>query len=265
MKVVSFGGGTQSMSLMVLAAEGRLEVDAFLFANVGADSENPDTLRYVEEHARPYAAAHGLEFVELRRVMRDGSTRTLLDHLVTKSPRSVGIPVRMAGGGAPGRRQCTSDFKIQLVARWLRDRGATPVRPAEVGLGISMDELERARTPEDPRFPWTRRSYPLLDLKLYRDQCAEVILHAGLPVPPKSSCWFCPLKSLGQWQEMARRQPAQFQASAELEALLNVRRRQLGKDDVYFTSRLKPLPMAVQDDGQLDLGLEGCESGYCMT
>ena len=55
LRVVSWGGGVQSTALLVLAAQGKVDYQRFVFANVGEDSENPDTLRYIAEHSRPYA------------------------------------------------------------------------------------------------------------------------------------------------------------------------------------------------------------------
>src|SRR5947209_1941983 len=49
LKVFSFGGGVQSTAALVLAARGEIDYQTFLFANVGGDSENPETLRYVRE------------------------------------------------------------------------------------------------------------------------------------------------------------------------------------------------------------------------
>ncbi|MEU8804899.1 hypothetical protein AB0C35_45775, partial [Spirillospora sp. NPDC048819] len=58
-RAFSYGGGWQSTAALVLAAQGHIDFDRFLFANVGDDSEHPATLRYIREHAAPYAAAHG--------------------------------------------------------------------------------------------------------------------------------------------------------------------------------------------------------------
>jgi hypothetical protein len=267
--VFAFGGGVQSTAALVLAATGRLDVRTFLFCNVGEDSEHPDTLRYVNQVAKPYAAANGLDLVELRKT-RFGQPETLLGRITRPGSRSIGIPVRLSGrsDGAPARRQCTTDFKIGVIARWLREHGATAERPAAVSLGISMDEMERARSADDSGFAFYRLAYPLLELRLYRDGCEAVIQRAGLPVPPKSACWFCPLRPLAGWRELRRRRPDLFARAAELEAGLNERRVALGllRDPVYLTRRLRPLPLAVADDGQMDLGLvDGCESGFCWT
>lgn len=149
-RVVSYGGGVQSTALLVLAARGEIDFRTFLFANVGDDSEHPATLTYVREVAMPYAARAGLEVQELMRHRRDGSTETLMQRLNRTDTRSIPIPVRMANG-APGRRNCTADFKIKVIGRWLREHGATAQNPASVGIGISLDEIHRAnRRHRDP-------------------------------------------------------------------------------------------------------------------
>jgi hypothetical protein len=45
-RIFSFGGGVQSVSVMVLQSLGKVQYDEFVFANVGEDSENPGTLQY---------------------------------------------------------------------------------------------------------------------------------------------------------------------------------------------------------------------------
>ena len=44
----SFGGGVQSTAALVLQAQNKLpkSYDAFLFSNVGDDSEHPETIEY---------------------------------------------------------------------------------------------------------------------------------------------------------------------------------------------------------------------------
>jgi hypothetical protein len=81
----------------------------------------------------------------------------------------------------------------------------------------------------------------------------NIIEAAGLPVAPKSSCWFCPLHTIRFWIEQRRTRPKLFEKSCQLEELLNDRRLSLGKDPVYFCSRLKPLREAIKDDKNLRL------------
>ena len=117
LRTFSFGCGRQSMAALILAARGEIDFPTFLFCNVGDDSENPATLDYFFEYAGPYAERHGIGMLELR---RGGKYRSLLDRLVNGSKRTIDIPVRMAGAGAPTRRTCTGDFKIAVVANGSR-------------------------------------------------------------------------------------------------------------------------------------------------
>jgi hypothetical protein len=132
-------------------------------------------------------------------------------------------------------------------------------------MGISLDEIHRAndRSP----VPHERVAYPLLDLMLRRTDCQRIIRDAGLPVPPKSACWFCPMKRPEDWQEQRRNTPELFEKSAQLEETLNVRRAGLGKDPAYLTRFNKPLRQAIPDGVDL-LPMaddDGCDSGWCMT
>ncbi|MEV6547693.1 phosphoadenosine phosphosulfate reductase [Streptomyces sp. NPDC051597] len=218
MKVVSYGGGVQSTALLVLAAQGEIDFRTFLFANVGDDSEYPVTLAYVRDIAIPYATRVGLDIHELNRRRRDGATETLMQRLNRPDTRSIPIPVRMANG-APGRRNCTADFKIKVVGRWLREHGATADNPAEVAIGISLDEIHRANRRRRETHEVIK--YPLLDLGLRPDDCERVIAEAGLPVLPKSSCLFCPFRTVDAWRHQRRHEPELFSQSVRLEETIN--------------------------------------------
>jgi hypothetical protein len=266
LKVFSFGAGVQSVACLALAAQGQLDYKNFAFCNVGDDSENPASLSYYRDYALPYAQAHGLSLFELRYIRRDGSPDTIFQRLTRPGSRSIGIPVRMSNG-APGRRSCTVDFKIKRVDRWLRQNGAVS-SGAMVGLGISFDERLRVRYPlTDEETPWKQREYPLVDRRIDRAQCIEIIKRAGLPVPPKSSCWFCPYHSGRAWQEMRQSQPALFQQAVDLETLINERRAALGRDRVFFSRKLKSLDQATSEYDQMSLFEDDdiCESGYCFV
>lgn len=251
MRTFSYGGGVQSTAALVLAVQGKIDYRTFLFANVGDDSENPATMTYLYEHAGPYAERHGIALHVLDRRTRDGKIETLYGRLTKEGSKSLPIPVRMSNTGAPGRRSCTADFKIKVVAKWQREHGASASNPATCGIGISLDELGRARS--DSGFPYQILDYPLLALRLTRQDCLQVIKAAGLPKPPKSSCYFCPMHTVGAWQEQRDNEPELFGSSVALERLLNARRAALGKDPVYFSSRLVPLDRATSEHRQLPM------------
>ncbi|QLH21597.1 hypothetical protein [Streptomyces sp. Rer75] len=91
-----------------------------------------------------FAAEHGLELVVVDHVMkRTGEVRTLYQDLTRKGSRSLKIPIRMSNG-APGTRSCTVQFKIKVIGDELKLRGASAQHPATVGIGITLDEIDRA-------------------------------------------------------------------------------------------------------------------------
>ncbi len=271
MRVVSYGGGAQSTALLVLAAQRRIDFGVFVFANVGSDSEDPATLAYLARHARPFAATHGIDLVELHRRRRDGSTETLHERLTRAGSRSLPIPVRMSNG-APGTRSCTADFKVRVIGRWLKAHGASTAAPATVGIGISLDEIQRVNNRR--AMPYEHPVYPLLEHAppLRRADCQRIIAAAGLPVPGKSSCWFCPFHRPDTWAQMRRDRPALFDRACALEHLLNIRRAALGKDPVWLTRFNRPLaeaigaaqdPLPGLDDPYEDAAI--CDNGACFT
>lgn len=301
-RAASYGGGIQSTSMLVLAARGAINFPTFVFSNVGDDSEDPDTLTYVEHVARPYAAHHGIEFVTVQRVPKKGAhqgeVETLYGRLTRDGSRSLPIPVRMSNG-APGTRSCTFDFKIVPIGDFLQSRGACESNPAVVGIGISLDEIHRVNARK--AMPYEVPTYPLLDHTppLRRADCEGIILAEALPQhmveplravlhllpaitrrdlvasgftrmprPPKSACWFCPLHQLATWGTMRRDRPAMFDRAAKLETLLNERRDMLGKDHVFLTRRGEPLEAAIraaQDELPIDDDDSECDNGVCFV
>lgn len=263
--IFSCGGGVQSSACLVLAAQGEIPYSTFVFANVGDQAESPDTIRYIAEVLKPYAEAHGIRWIDVRRQRRDGTPVDLYGELL-RPIRSIDIPIRMANG-APGNRNCTVEFKIKPIAKWIKRNapGCT------LGKGISTDEPHRA-TPSRESDGYTS-AYPLIELGINRNDCLRIVRNAGLPQPPKSSCWFCPYKTTDQWVIMRQERPELFTATAELEWMLNQKRIALGKDAIYISGlgARKKLPIDQAIPNQLGLFPEwideqdGCESGYCMT
>lgn len=245
--------------------------------------------------AWPLAVAEGLyegQTAPCTRCSGSGSARRM----------SVPIPARMSNG-APTSRSCTVDFKVLTIAKELKRRGARAPKPCQkhacvdepcgpalareraacsecdpgavavVGIGISLDEISRANSRNS--IAHERIVYPLIGigddtgLKLRRDDCSRIIRDAGLPVPPKSSCYFCPFHRPEAWQDLARERPDLFEKSAQLEDTLNATRAHAGKDPMYLTRFGVPLREAIDTDQPLlpllDDADGSCDSGWCFT
>ena len=261
--VFSCGGGVQSTACLILAAQGEIPYRTFIFSNVGNKAESPATIRYIAEILKPYAERHGIDWVDVSWVDRQGRQRDLYDDL-HEQQRSINIPAYMPGG-MPGNRKCTEAFKIKPIAKWIKANAPGCI----LGKGISTDEPHRA-TPSRESDGYTS-AYPLIELGISRADCLKIARQAGIPQPPKSSCWFCPFKTTEQWITMRREQPELFDKAVELEKLLQNRRASLGKDPVYLSGIGGRREVNLADVIPNQLGLfdwepeEGCDSGYCMT
>ncbi|MFJ4697345.1 phosphoadenosine phosphosulfate reductase [Streptomyces sp. NPDC088768] len=264
LRTFSFGGGWQSMAALVLAARGQIDFRTFLFANVGNDSENPRTLRYIEKFAVPFARANGLELIELHRETKHGA-ETIRQRIMGTGGRRQTIPVYL-GNGKPGSRVCTAEFKVQVTGAWLRAHGASPENRASVAMGISVDEIGRANPSK--AMPYERLIYPLLDLRIRRADCPGIIRSAGLPVPPKSSCDFCPMRKIPEWQAMQQQDPERFSRACEVEEAINMHLASKNKPPVFLTRTGRPLRDLFKAGTQIslfDTDDEGCDSGWCWT
>lgn len=267
MRFISYGGGVQSTALIVLAASGRIpKANAALFANVGDDSEYPDTLDYVRNVISPWADEKGVPVVELHRTLKDGTSQTLWQRMMDYDGDMLREPIPVYGwSGAPMSRSCTADHKIKVLGKYVKSVVAKEDRPVEMMLGISVDEIQRANRGKNE--PWETRIYPLLDLGLRRDHCEQIIRDAGLPVPPKSACFFCPFAKIRNWQEMRRDDPELFAKAVELEDKLNERRAKRAKEPVYLTRRGRPLS-TLEPAGEMlfEMFNDGkCDEGVCWV
>jgi hypothetical protein len=95
--------------------------------------------------------------------------------------------------------------------------------------------------------------YPLVDERLTRNDCRAILERAGLTPPPKSSCWFCPYRSVRSQSELLKQYPALRGMGEELERRINDERRARGKDEIVV------LRAGAASEEQSDF----CEEGFC--
>lgn len=277
LRVFSFGGGVQSMAVVALQSLGVIApYDEFIFANVGNNAENPSTLNYIKHYALPFMAAHNMVFKEVQKVNRAGNKIDLYDYAIGEN-KAIPLPV-MLSGGSFGKRTCTSDFKVRVIDKYLRGKKQSHVI---VGLGISTDEFQRMKDTNfhdshgNVKFGFMKAlEYPLIELRLSRQDCYDIIKSVGLPIPPKSSCFFCPFHKSSTWQAMATNEPALFERACNLEKIINEKRQSQGKDAVYLhqakKGQLRPLDkqVSINQKGMFaddDFQEDECESGFCHT
>jgi len=105
-------------------------------------------------------------------------------------------------------RWCTGDFKVKTIERYCE-------RPCFQHIGIDAGESKRAKmnSAKGVESRWL-----LIEHDIDRDGCKEMITAAGLPVPPKSGCWFCPYQGPAQFRRLRREHPDLFCKAQKLEA-----------------------------------------------
>lgn len=178
----------------------------------------------------------------------------------------------------PLRRHCTSDFKIQVVHKKVRELlGLKPGQRAvgkyrvEEWIGISVDEVQRAKP---SRVDWIESRWPLLYDKPMRRVEIKAWLEAnGFPIPGKSACVFCPYRKPLEYAKWRDEEPEAFAEAVEWDELLRSGPGGVLKGMVhpaYIWRELKPLSelpsveeLEQRDDAQLDMFNDGCETGMC--
>lgn len=165
------------------------------------------------------------------------------------------------------RRQCTHDWKILPMRRWIRaklkERGIK-LQPGvvEQWLGITLDEVQRMKH-SDVKFAINR--YPFIEMLARpwtRGMVVNWLQEQGLGVPVKSSCYFCPYHDKGSWREIKAGADWPKAVSAD-EAIRNMRPGYL----CYLAAARIPLTEVdfrnQEDHGQLSLWDDEC-SGVCF-
>jgi hypothetical protein len=106
-------------------------------------------------------------------------------------------------------------------------------------LGITLDEVERM-TPS--KVKWAEKKYPLIDKGMRRKDCATWLKKAGLPIPPKSACVFCPFTNERRWVERYRQRNGDFGMALYVDKWI---RDQRPNHTIYVHEKRKPLLDAV--------------------
>lgn len=186
---------------------GRRPVDRILFADPGG--EWPHTYRYLTLFTR-WLVAHEFPPIEVVR-RRTRESETLEQYCL----RQGVLPAL-----AYGYKKCSDEFKVKPQDRALRAWSAAQVAWARGGrviklVGYHADEAHRATPSRDPRF---EKRYPLIEWEWGQEECEAAIREAGLPLPGKSSCFYCPSMRKPEILELRDRHPVLLRRALAIEA-----------------------------------------------
>lgn len=265
-KAISWGCGVQSTAMAVMSALGDLEpIDIVITADTGWERKATYEARDFYANWLPGRGVN-VEIINTGNIREDGIKKNNIDFpFYTES-------------GAPLRRQCTGNFKIDPIKRRLRELNefdkSKPPHPKpgtfEMWLGISLDEYTRMNQ-STVKFIVNR--YPLIEQRITRNDCIDYLESHDLPVPIKSACIGCPYHTASEWLELQETAPEEFEDVVLFdEQIRNLAALKRHNDDaVYVYRKAKPLKEAdFEADAKRErqgkqLPLMICESGYCMT
>lgn len=273
-RVLNLGAGTQSSVLLLMADRGEIEpVDVAVFADTGWEPQAVyDHLEWLKSECK-------------RTPIVTVSAGNIYDDSLTSQVKnekgqfgrgrwgSMPLFVRNRKTGQRGmiRRQCTSEYKIEPIRRWIKTEildlsrlSRWPSTHAVTQIyGISVDEYQRQREPEGK---WVRNEYPLIRMRWTR---SRTIQWAEENYPgrdfPRSACIGCPFHSDYEWAQIKATDPIGWQQAVELDRAL---RNAEGMDgEVYLHSSLIPLEdvdfrSADEKSGQRGLFDDECH-GMC--
>ena len=204
--VVSYGGGVNSTAMLIGLLERKEPPELIIFADTGG--ERPETYDYIDTFSA-WLAERGLDMV---RVSNAGQHASLESECLTNTC----LPSPAYGGLYRG---CSVKWKRQPMDRYIRAwppaieawKRGDKVRRL---IGIDAGESHRGKIPNDKRFIY---EFPLLEWDWARDECIEAIAKAGLNVPPKSACYFCPASKKREVIDLHIKHPSLFRRAVALE------------------------------------------------
>lgn len=256
---LSLGAGVQSTTMLLLAEHGEIP--------------RPIAAIFADTQWEPKAVYRHLDWLEsvvttpVVRVTRGDLRENIMAasrgeaHLY--ATRYAAPPLHFKDPDGIGHRQCTSQFKLQPIIDELRRRGHGPKSPCEQWLGISLDELTRLKP---SRVSWQHTRFPLVNLRMTRNDCLRWMAEHGYPEPPKSACVGCPLHANGQWRDI-KADPDEWADALEVDEAV---RRMDGIEGTaylhYSRTPLADLDLSTPEErGQMCL-LEQAEcEGGCFT
>lgn len=180
MIIVSCGLGTNSTAMLVGMKERGIRPDYITFADTGG--EKPHTYEHMEI-LQEWLKAN--DFPPIMVVKKGGLQETLEEECL----RRKALP-----SVAYGWKTCSQKYKIQPQEKYFNNEPAAKAvwksgKKISRWIGFDWDEPSRAIDCDSPKY---QNHYPLIEWKWGRKECIEAIEREGLPLPGKSSCWFCP-------------------------------------------------------------------------
>jgi hypothetical protein len=211
LNIISLGAGVQSSTMALMAKHGEI-------------TPLPDCAIFADTQAEPQGVYDWLDWLEreLPFPVHRVTAGNLYDDLIKSAETKVRVsnPPLFTGNSALLVRKCTVDYKVMPIrkkqremlglAKWQRCKDVKITQ----WIGISLDEAHRMKPSQDK---YVQHRWPLIDLRMTRNDCLLWMKRNGYPKPPKSACTFCPYHDNGMWRDMKENDPLSFQQAVVMD------------------------------------------------
>lgn len=241
--ISTYGGGLNSTAGLVLMWKIGMRPDAILFADTVA--EKPETYAHVE------LISHWCESVGFPVITTVCRT---VDHDKQKHKEKYDTleeecrVKKCLPSIAYFHRSCSQKWKHEPQDKWGRHWPPAIERWASGGkvlkaIYYDAGEQHRVKIHASNGYQFW---YPLLDYDWGREDCVAAVKLAGLPVPPKSSCFFCPEMTIPEilaLPEDLKARALAMEANADLKSIKG-----LGKHEYSWRE-------VIDNGGRIPLGV----------
>ena len=249
MRILNLGAGIQSTALALMAESGEIaKFDYAIFADVQAEPES------VYSHLEWLIKQ--LSYPVLIR-SRGSLLENLKNGVNADGQRYCSIPAFTGDYGRLGgitRRQCTSEYKIKVVEKTIRQDILNLPRfgriPKDIKIvqsfGLSYDEQARVvKVQRNHSHKNWAVEFPLYDMEMTRSDCVKWLENYGIPhTVPRSACTFCPYHSDAEWKRMKLEDSESWDQAVEVDRIIRDKRMRCNQgmnDQMWLHRSCKPL------------------------
>lgn len=242
--IAIFGCGVNSVAMMIEIVRRKVKIDFVLFANTGGWSnlgEKHDTYRYKRFFSKWLKS---VGYPEIKTVVYNS------EGLYRELVRLGTLP-----SIAFDYKTCSQKWKIAASDKYLKFKGILN-RKKIIGYDFGESYRSNINYSENGTSFW----YPLVEWQLDRIDCVKLIIDAGFPLPPKSSCFFCPNMKDYEIHKLKKEDPCRFEKAIELEENAQKRLtsvRGLGRKKKWSEIITQPF-LPIPDDEQFELEKMPC-------
>ena len=215
MIVVAYGAGTNSTALLIGMRERGIRPALTIFSDTGG--EKPHTYEHLRRVSEWCVSVGFPEIVMVKRhttvsrFERIGTYTTLEEDCRAKN---------MLPSIAYGFKGCSHKYKREPQDKFCNSHPGCQAewaagRKVVKYIGYDADETRRAKIESDEKYEY---QYPLIEWGWGREECEAAIVRAGLPLPGKSSCFFCPSSKKPEIIDLKERYPDLLERALAMEA-----------------------------------------------